>query len=264
MQIERGHVVITGAASGLGEGLAREARRRGAARIGLVDVDAKNLCRIAGELEATAVTANLTDRAETERAIDRLLDGGIPDLAIANAGAIAPSDHTADDGSWELGWRLHVMSNVWLFRRLVPLMVSRGGGHLACTASSASFAPNPKSIVYSVTKQAQLGLAEWVACLCRSSGLGFTCFCPGGMRTPMLERMAGPDAYSQRAMQEADTPERAAGAFLDGIEAGRFLVTTQRRTVGAMRSLAADPEAFLEASAATFRDLRTPIDEVPC
>jgi NAD(P)-dependent dehydrogenase (short-subunit alcohol dehydrogenase family) len=252
MHVAGSHVVVTGAASGLGAALALEAKRRGAGRIGLIDLDAENLGRVAAEVGATAEVADLTDRAATDRAVDRLLDGGIPDLVIANAGAIGHSDLAVDDSSWELGWQLHVMSNVWLFRRLVPLMMSRGGGHLACTASSASFAPNPKSVVYSVTKHAQLALAEWVACVCRNNGLGFTCFCPGGMRTPMLESMAGPDAYSQRAMEEAETPQQAARAFLDGIEADRFLVTTQPRTLDSMRSRATDAEAFIEESTSRF------------
>ena len=252
MHIVGSHVVITGAASGLGAALAREAKRRGAGRIGLIDLDEENLDRIAAEVGGTAEIADLTDRAATDRAVDRLLDGGIPDLVIANAGAIGHSDLAVDDDAWDLSWRLHVMSNVWLFRRMIPLMISRGRGHLACTASSASFAPNPKSLVYSVTKRAQLALAEWVACECRTSGLDFTCFCPGAMSTPMLQRMAGPDPYSQRALAEAEVPEQAAIAFVDGIEAGRFLVTTQTRPLTALQNRAADPDAFIEESTSHF------------
>ncbi len=199
-----------------------------------------------------AIEVDLTDRCAVDAALATVLEDGVPDIAIANAGAIVRSGLDATDDLWDFAWRLHVLSNVWIFSALMPHMLSRGSGHLACTASSAALAPNPKSVVYSVTKHAQLALAEWTACAAAAAGLGFTCFCPGGMRTAMLQGMSGEDEYSRRASAEAHTPDAAAAVFLDGIARGQFLVTTQARALAAMRERAADPQSWVAAQAEQF------------
>lgn len=79
-----------------------------------------------------------------------------------------------------------------------------------------------------------------------------THFCPGGIRTPMLDQMSDDGTHSRRAHEEAHTPEAAASILLDGIEADRVLVTTQPRTRDDLAQRGADYEAWMAGVAQRF------------
>lgn len=97
MNVEPGQVaVITGAASGIGRGLAQEAAARGL-RLVLSDIDGARLAALAAELqgqgaEVTTLTADISDTQQVEQlrelAVQRF--GGV-DLLFNNAGVMLPS-----------------------------------------------------------------------------------------------------------------------------------------------------------------------------
>jgi NAD(P)-dependent dehydrogenase (short-subunit alcohol dehydrogenase family) len=245
-------VVITGAAGGLGAALAREARARGAARIVVVDLS-PDVSDVAREVGGTSITADLASSDGVLGVLDDITTSyGTPDIYIGNAGVMGQHPLSAGSDAWELAWRLHVMSNVWAAQRLVPLMRERGSGHIASTASSAAVTLNGKSAPYTVTKAAELTFAEWLAAECAPSGIGVSCFCPGGMDTDMLRAMDIGDSYSRETRSEADAPQVAAARFLDGIQRGDVLITTKQRTLDQLSLRGQNHEAWLAAAAVRF------------
>jgi NAD(P)-dependent dehydrogenase (short-subunit alcohol dehydrogenase family) len=239
-------VAITGAAGGLGSAIAREARRRGATELALLDLDETRLAQVADQVGGLPIACDLGDEQEAAAAL-ALLERkmGLVDVYVANAGVNFFSDLATPSADWDQAWRTHVLSSVWAFRKLAPAMAVRGSGHLVITASTAAISLSPKSVAYTVTKAAQLSLAEWVGAAFRSSGVLVTCFCPGGIRTPMLEQMSDDSSHSRRTHEEAHTPEAAAAILLDGVEAGQALVTTQARTRGDLAQRGADYEVWM-------------------
>lgn len=157
--------VITGAAGGIGAGLAREAVRRGM-RVVLADRDAAALQAIAGEVGGLAVPTDVTDPAALERLADAAfaLDGQI-DLLFNNAGILSTGF------SWEIPaetWRQNLAVNVEgivnVLRAFVPRMLAAANpARIVNTASVGGFLPSPLMAPYSATKFAVVGLTECLA-----------------------------------------------------------------------------------------------------
>src|ERR1700738_2789062 len=126
--------VVTGAASGIGEAVARAYAKAGAR--GGVGADPKSLIAAAEERF------------------------GPVDVFFSNAGLSRKGQETADDADWDVSWRVHVMSHVFAARALVPGMVARGSGYLLNTASAAGLLASLNSMPYGVTKHAAVALAE--------------------------------------------------------------------------------------------------------
>ena len=78
------------------------------------------------------------------------------------------------------------MAHVHAAAALLPRWRTRGGGHLLVTASAAGLLTNLGDAPYSVTKHAAVAFAEWVAITHGHEGVGVTCLCPQGVRTPMV------------------------------------------------------------------------------
>jgi NAD(P)-dependent dehydrogenase (short-subunit alcohol dehydrogenase family) len=254
------NAVVTGAGSGIGEALAKKLARSGAMAIVVADIDADAAARVASEIEALGPEAppTLAIAVDVGRAeeIDRLADAaeerfGAVDLFCSNAGIAGPYGGPVEvsDEDWQRTWEINVMSHIWAARRLLPGMLERRRGHLSATASAAGLLANPGLMPYSVTKHAAVAVAEWLAITYGGpeTGVGFSCFCPQGVATPMLEtwREEDPSSRLASASGETITPAEAAEALVAGIEDGRFLVLSHPEVQTYMERKAGDPPRWL-------------------
>jgi NAD(P)-dependent dehydrogenase (short-subunit alcohol dehydrogenase family) len=256
-------IAITGAGNGLGAAVAREAAARGARAVALIDLDAGAADQVAVEIGGLGVTADVTSEAAVRAAVTQIEAAAGPiDVFVSNAGVGAASDPFSGDDEWDLEWRLHVLSNLYAARALLPGMLARGAGHLVSTASSNALSINPVSMAYSVTKHGQFALAEWLAATYASRGIEVTCFCPKGMMTPLLAEAARQSAYGRAALVGATTPLEAAGMMLDAVESGTFLATTYPPVLDEFALRGADHTAWLE-HARSLHDLVPNVGRVP-
>jgi NAD(P)-dependent dehydrogenase (short-subunit alcohol dehydrogenase family) len=154
-------VLITGAASGIREALARRLAARGA-RVALLDVRAEPLNALAEELPgAVSAAADVRDRDALTAAIDELVGRlkGL-DVAVANAG-IATSGPLRLVGPDTVEDTIEVnLLGVWRTMRaaLPHLVASRG--YLLCTSSASALAPTPMLGAYSASKAGVEALAR--------------------------------------------------------------------------------------------------------
>ena len=162
---------------------------------------------------------------------------------------IANSDPFTPDEDWQRTWQVNVMSNVYAARAVLPGMLARGRGHLACTASSTGMTTSTGDLAYAATKHAQVAIAEWLAMVYGTRGIGVTCCCPRWMWTEMTRRaVADPDLVSpalKLAQVGGVTAEDAAALFVAGIEEDRFLVLTYHDVLDDFRERADDFEAWI-------------------
>ncbi|MDX6623947.1 MAG: hypothetical protein QOE75_1879 [Solirubrobacterales bacterium] len=251
MKVAGARAVVTGGGSGIGAAIARGLAAKGAAGVVVADLDGEAAAAVAAEIGGIGVEvdvgretgiAKLVDRAEAEL-------GGV-DLFCSNAGVAGPyGGPEVGDQLWQRTWEINVMSHIWAARRLLPGMLARGSGHLNSTSSAAGLLANPGLMTYSVTKHAALAVAEWLAITYGGpeSGVEFSCFCPQGVATPMLETWREEDPSSRLASASGDTitPEEAAAALLAGIEDGRFLILSHSEVQTYAQRKAADPERWL-------------------
>lgn len=184
-------VLITGASSGIGRGLALELTRRGA-RVGLLarrgDVLDEVVNQIGGHQgKAIALAADVRDAAQVKAAAERLrLEFGPIDLLIANAGIggttnvieFLPSEVTKV-------MEINVIGAVNCVAAVVPEMVSQGKGQVVAISSLSAYRGLPKSAAYCASKAALSSFFESLRIDLSGKGVDVTIIHPGFIKTPL-------------------------------------------------------------------------------
>jgi NAD(P)-dependent dehydrogenase (short-subunit alcohol dehydrogenase family) len=252
MRVAGRTVIVTGGAQGLGAALVREAHNRGA-RVGVIDVAIDAARTIASEVGGAAAYADVAVEAELAAAIKEIEAAvGPVDVFISNAGI---SDRVTDPFTsldrWQALWQTNTLPTVLAARILLPRMLARGEGHLVATGSGNALTMSPTDMAYSVTKHAQLAAMEWLAVTYGRRGIGVTCFCPNGMRTPMLEATAASgNAYARRALALSVTPDSAARTCFEAVEADAFMAVTLPQTMADFIRKGQDYQAWISSAEA--------------
>ena len=250
MDVSNAVIVVTGAASGIGRAMARRFAADGARAIVIVDIDAPGVAAVVEELTAAGTTTSgevvdMTDQAAVEAAIDRIeASVGPIDLWCGNAGVGANGGVELANEVWDFNWNVNVMAHVITARVLVPRWIERGGGHLLLTASAAGLLTNLGTAPYAVTKHACVALAEWIKITYGEQGVGVSCLCPQGVRTPMTEADGELAIEVVKAMGMIE-PEDVADAVADGLAADRFLILPHPEVATFEQRRAGDRERWL-------------------
>lgn len=182
-------VMITGASSGIGRGIALEIARRGAS-VGLLARREELLTEIVAEIKAlnakaVAATADVRDAKAVRAAADRFRkELGPIDILIANAG-IGTSDHAIElqpDHAKDV-ININVLGAVNSVSAVAPEMVQLGQGRLVAISSLAAYRGLPKSAAYCASKAALSAYFESVRLDLRNTGVEVTIIHPGFIRT---------------------------------------------------------------------------------
>jgi NAD(P)-dependent dehydrogenase (short-subunit alcohol dehydrogenase family) len=228
------HILITGAAGGIGAALARRFAAEGAASIGIADLDFDAARKLAADLPGlhpgVAARPYEVDVTKAE-GLQRLAreferDFGSIDLLCSNAGVFQANAAPAPAAAWEISWAANVMSNVHLTNAVLPGMLKRGAGYILVTCSAAGLLANMDA-PYMVSKHAAVAYAEWLAIQYRVRGIGVSALCPLGVRTSMLTRLSerAPDvAAGVLAGGDLLEPEQIAESVVEGLAAETFLI----------------------------------------
>jgi len=219
----RESVVVTGAASGLGEALARDVVRSGGC-VGLLDRRADPLHALAEELGDAAV-ARVADVADgpalTEAMIDLHRELGGLTAVVNNAGVGNLKrlvEHT--DAEFDLLVRVNLHGVFNGIRAAVPLLRAGGGGAIVNVASASGVRPTWGEGPYSAAKAAVIALTM-TAALEEGPDIRVNCISPGFVRTPLNEFLA--DRDDTRWSLERMTPLARIGEPEDVVGVIRFL-----------------------------------------
>jgi NAD(P)-dependent dehydrogenase (short-subunit alcohol dehydrogenase family) len=247
MELRDRHVVVTGAAGGIGGALARRFAAEGARAVVVADLDLDAARAVASGIDGHAVAVDVRREDSLKRLIAEAGDAHGPiDLFFSNAGVAGPGGGPEADP--QATWEVNVLAHWWAARALLPAMVARGEGYLASTASAAGLLTQVDALAYSVTKHAAVALAEWLAINYRDRGIRVSCLCPQAVRTPMLEVAAAGSAGMQ-SMQASGAilePDDVAEAVVEGLREERFLILPHPEVGRYMQRKAADPDRWLE------------------
>ena len=239
--------VVTGAASGIGEAVARAYAAAGAKGVVVADLAADKLAKVAGEINGLAVPTDVSKEADIKALIAAAeAKYGPIDIFYSNAGLSRPGLAEASDADWDINWRVHVMSHVWAARTLVPKMLARGSGYLINTASAAGLLTSMNSFAYGVTKSAAVSLAEHLSIQYGDRGICVSVLCPQAVKTGMSTGRPG-----AASVDGVMTAAEVAQIILKAMEEERFLilshetvheyeqrkVTNRNRWIGGMRRL---------------------------
>jgi NAD(P)-dependent dehydrogenase (short-subunit alcohol dehydrogenase family) len=257
MEIAERHIVVTGAASGIGRALARRFAAEGARAVVVADYDRAGAEAVAEEIGGLAVAVDVGRAEDVERLIAEATAANGPiDIFHSNAGIAGPEGGAeAPDAEWDRTWRIHVMAHVWAARALVPEMVARGDGYLLNTASAAGLLTQVSALAYSATKSAAVAVAEWLAVIHGDAGVKVSCVCPQAVQTPLLDiAMEEPAGAAALRAGGIITPEDVAEAVVAGIREERFLILPHPEVARFMTIKATDPERWLAGMRRIVRD----------
>lgn len=187
--------VITGAASGIGRGLAERGHARGM-KLVLADRDAALLDSVAAGLEgAVAVPTDVADPASVDALAAKAWDafGGV-DLLFNNAGIMATGySWEIEPARWDASIDVNLKGILHGIRAFVPRMLEQGRGHIVNTASVGGFGSSPLMAPYSVTKFAVVALTESLHAEMAMLGapIGVSLLAPGPVKSAIFERPFG-------------------------------------------------------------------------
>ncbi|NHC21577.1 SDR family oxidoreductase [Nocardioides sp. IC4_145] len=239
------HVLVTGAASGIGRATAVLAAEQGAV-VHLTDLGADRLDEVAAEIRAAGgrvghvEAVDVSDHEAVRRLARRLTDAhGSMDVVmniagISRWGTVRSLEHE----DWRRLVEVNLMGPIHVIEELVPPMIDAGrGGHLVNVSSAAGIIGMPWHAAYSASKFGIRGVSEVLRFDLRRHGIGVSLVCPGAVDTPLTEtiHIAGVDKASPtfrklqaRFRHGAATPEEAAEAILEGVRRNRYWVYTSR------------------------------------
>jgi NAD(P)-dependent dehydrogenase (short-subunit alcohol dehydrogenase family) len=222
MRVKDKVCVVTGAASGIGEAVARAYAEAGARGVVVADLKTSRdrLAAVAGGIDGLAVTADVGLEEDVKAVISAAEDKyGPVDVFFSNAGLSRKGQESASDADWDVSWRVHVMSHVFAARALVPGMLARGSGYLLNTASAAGLLASLNSMPYGVTKHAAVALAEHLAIQYGDRGIRVSVLCPQAVQTGMST--PGPSAARVDGVM---MPDEIGRLVVEAMEAERFMI----------------------------------------
>lgn len=241
MELQGKTVVVTGAAQGIGQGLAERFAREGAIVV-CSDIDETGAQSVAAAINGHAFPCDVSSEDEIKTLIDHVeSEIGPIDLFCANAGILTLGGLDVPNEDWNRIWNINVMSHVWTARHLVPRMIARGGGYLLTTASAAGLLNQPGAAPYGVTKHAAVGLAEWLALTYGPQGLRVSVLCPQAVRSDMTRGLEDSVASIDGMLE----PEDVAQACVDAIHAEQFLVLPHPQVLNYIKMKTADYDQWI-------------------
>ena len=187
--------VVTGAASGIGLGMARAFAAEGM-KLVLADIDVDGLAAAAASLDAEtlAVPTDVADAAAVERlAVAAEERFGGTHVLCNNAGVFTVGyqwETSIEDWSWVLG--VNLMGVIHGIHAFVPRMLASGEpGHVVNTSSMGGLMTSPLTGSYGASKHAVVGISKGLRAELKTTGrpLGVTLVCPGEVASGIVDNL---------------------------------------------------------------------------
>lgn len=222
-------VLVTGAASGIGQNMAAQFEAEGAT-VYAADLDPATV-----PPRVTGLRIDVTDPASVRSAVERAVsDTGRLDVLCNNAGASSTSDPvecTIED--WERTFAVNARGVFLGTKYALPTMLAQGRGAIINTASAAGLVGLKDRAAYCASKGAVISFTRAVAVQYAGTGVRANCICPGTVDSPWVARL----------LAVADDPVTARAALVARQPIGRL--GTPAEIARAAIYLASEDAAFI-------------------
>ena len=221
MQWQDRTVLISGASSGIGAELARQAIAKGS-RVGLVARSKDSLESLRAELGDRCVVApaDVTQPDEVAGAVQAVAQAlGPVDILVNNAGiGLYGAFLDAEVDEIDRLMRTNYLGVVHLLKAVLPGMVERRRGHVVTVGSIAGRIGAPFEAAYSASKFAVTGLTEALSVELAPFGIGASIVSPGPVDTPFFDNRG--HKY-ERKRPKPVPPAQVARAVISVVEGNR-------------------------------------------
>lgn len=244
-QLNQKIAIVTGAAGGFGEGIAKAYVAEGA-RVVVADLNAQAAQRVAAELgpPASPFACDVSDGTQVKALVAHCVKTfGVPDIVVNNAGTTHKNSPmlSVDEATFDRVFAVNVKSIFHMTHAVLPHLRARGtGGVILNIGSTAGIRPRPGLSWYNASKGAVNILSKSMAVELGPEKIRVNAICPVMGVTGLFELFMG----------APDTPENRA-KFQATIPIGRF--STPADVAAAAVFLASDAAAF-------FTGVEFPVD----
>jgi NAD(P)-dependent dehydrogenase (short-subunit alcohol dehydrogenase family) len=233
-------VVITGASSGIGQGIAQACAREGAA-VAVLGRDPERTEETAAAIvseggSAHALRGDVSDAADAERMVGEAAAalGGID--ALVNSAGIGELDgwvpvHEHSLSAWERTLAVNLTGPFLMCKAAIPHMLAAGAGAFVHISSVCAITVWAGDSAYSVSKAGLNMLSDHIAVEYGAQGVRSNCLMPGEILTPMHETAASasPDAHEWERQVLERHPIGRFGEVAEVAEAAVFLCSDESR-----------------------------------
>ena len=189
MRLKNKVAIITGSASGIGEGTALLFAEEGA-KVVVADLDTKGGNQTVAQIrqrggEAVFVHADISKEADAKRIADEAVNAyGRVDILVNNAANFTQKGLEATVEDWQLSLGTNVIGTALVTRFASEQMKKNGGGSIVNISSQSAFFAQPNFISYSSAKAAILHMTRLMALELAPANIRVNTVCPGTIVTP--------------------------------------------------------------------------------
>jgi meso-butanediol dehydrogenase/(S,S)-butanediol dehydrogenase/diacetyl reductase len=211
-------VIVTGAAGGIGLGIAKVVAREGA-KLVITDLNAERAAARAKDIGdgATWVAHDVADEASCVAAVKHATDTfGRVDALVNNAGIVEREQFLRiERAAWQRMFDVNVTGIYQMTREAVRVMLEQGGGTVVNVASIVGKVGTPNHAHYSSSKFAVMGLTQSLALELAPMGIRVNAVCPGLVRTESWDEL-----LVRKAADDGTTEHEAWASMVAGIPLG--------------------------------------------
>ncbi len=233
MRLQGKVAVVTGGASGFGEGMAKLFASEGG-RVVVADINGEAAEAVAAHIDnaggaGVAIRADVTKKADVAAMMAAALDAyGRLDVLVNNAGISHRNKPMTEVSEEEFDqiYAVNVKAIYLAAVAAIPLMRAQGGGCIINTSSTAALRPRPGLTVYNASKGAVNVMTKSMAVELAPDKIRVNAVCPVIGETALMETFMGlPDTPENRKKFEATIPLGRFSTPHDVAEAAAFLAS---------------------------------------
>ncbi len=214
MKLEGKICIITGAAGGIGAGIAQRFVKEGA-KVAIADINLEIANEMAAKLSAIGpglaigLAMDVTNEAAVNDGIAAVVEkwGGV-DILVANAGIQIV--HKLEDfpfSDWKKMLAIHLDGAFLTSKACLPHMYAKNSGAIIFMGSVHSKEASPLKSAYVTAKHGLLGLARVISKEGAAHGVRANVICPGFVKTPLVEKQI-PEQAKELGISEREVVEK--------------------------------------------------------
>ncbi|WP_288484640.1 3-hydroxybutyrate dehydrogenase [uncultured Novosphingobium sp.] len=223
MRLKDKACIVTGAASGIGNAIAKRFASEGG-RVAIADLNAEASQKAADEIkakygvDALGIAMDVTSEDQVNAGVAQVVEawGGV-DVLVSNAGIqiVNPVENFAY-ADWKKMLAIHLDGAFLTSKACLPHMYAKGAGTVLLMGSVHSKEASPLKSAYVTAKHGLLGLARVIAKEGGKKGVRANVICPGFVRTPLVDKQI-PEQAKELGISEDEVVKRVMlGQTVDG------------------------------------------------